>query len=105
MSFLKQGESILFTASYNLSDNNIVGIINTFPVKIDKITNSSNVMAVQSNSCNLKNSSTIYLLENYTLSSFKNNNTKKLDKLLGILFIQMENHLLLHYHLFKNLLF
>lgn len=81
MNFLKKGESILFTATYNLSDNNIVNNINTFPVNIEKITNSSNIMAVQSNSCNLKNSSTIYLLENYTLSSYKNNNSKKLGQI------------------------
>ena len=81
MSFLKEGESILFKGTYNVNDFNVSGNINTISVTIDKIPTSFNIMVAQSTPTNIKNSKDIYLLENYTLSSYKSNNSKKLGEI------------------------
>lgn len=81
MGFLKEGEIVLFTGNYNLSNGNVSGNLDTLSVTIDKIPNSFNILVAQSNAVNLKNSTNIYLLENYTLSSYKSNNSKKIGQI------------------------
>jgi hypothetical protein len=74
---LSSKDTVLFTGSYNINEENAQGIVVTFPCGISINESGSNILSAESQSVNKKGEpKQKYLYETYTVASYDKHNKK-----------------------------